>query len=129
MGDFTNMLVGLPKPETQLYWLGAPSNYNETDDLLKKFPDGDLGGRYMGLPKSTSPHDLFDVTIKMFMALHADGVRKAQTMGRPAPESVLCQAIQMTWIFTSEQTARLESRIKMLEEKFQALLDRTADPT
>ncbi len=123
MGNYTDRIIGGP-PKVNLYWMGEPSNYNPRDDLLKPFPDVDQGGRYMGLAKGTSPQDLFDVTIPMFMALHADGVRKTKLLGQLSTESVMFQATQMTWIFTVEEVTRLKSRIEALEEQVEALLQK-----
>ncbi len=124
------MLVGQPKPKSfDLYWLGEPSNYNDKIDALKPFPEGDLGGRFMGLAEGTTPQELFDVTMPMFMALQAEGVRKTKLQGQLSVETVFFQATQMTWIFTVEHVNRLESRIEALEKQIQTLLDRPTNPT
>lgn len=121
MGEFTKRIIG-SKPAYDLFWLGEPSRYNARDEALDHLTEGDLGGRYMALAKGTSAQDLFDNTIDLFMSLHAGGIRKYHTTGKMGAESIFCQAVQMTWIFTAEEVHRLESRIDELEAKIAALL-------
>ncbi len=129
MGSYTNRIIG-GAPQVDLYWLGEPSNYNSKDDLLNSFPAAkDLGGRYMGLVKGTTPQELFDVTVPTFKALHAEGIRKTKLSGQLSTEVVMFQATQMTWIFTVEHVNRLESRIEALEKQLQTLLERPTNPT
>lgn len=104
-----------------MFWLGKPSNYDASDDGLDSFPEGDLGGRYQGLVKGTSPQDLFDTTMPMLLQLHYQGIRKMQTMGTLGAESVFCQGIQMTWIFASTEINRLQSEIDDLKKQIQEL--------
>ncbi len=119
-------------PEFDLYWFGEPSCYDPKDPALKPFPEGDLGGRYFGLPIGRRPQELFDDTTKLLKALYQSAYNRSMTSGRPVPEKVLIDGIRMTWVFSSREINRLKGENEVLEArvtKLESLLASSDQPS
>jgi hypothetical protein len=108
-------------PEFDLYWLGEPCRYNEEDKLLKSFPPGDLGGRYIGLSIGHSPQEIFDQTLPVLRALAQQSQRQAVLSGKVSAELPLINAVQMTWFFASKEISRLQGEVSTLEARIKKL--------
>lgn len=125
------MKIGSGPTVTQ-YWLGTPCKYHPDRKDLDGFPEGDLGGREIALPDSTTPQQLYSDTIVEVQALHQEAQRRfasGQGNGKLHPFGVLSQGIYMVWIFASmqmtklyemlvidrQEIARLQSRVEKLE--------------
>jgi len=119
-------------PQFDLYWFGEPCQYDEDDKVLKSFPAGDLGGRYLALPIGRSPQVLFDETMAPLKGLYGNAKKRQLMTQQLSPEVVLIDGIRMSWIFASQEIARLRVENRALQtriEKLEALVASGDEPS
>lgn len=110
-------------PAIQMFWIGPPSKYDPRRADLESFPEGDLGGRELGLPLQTSPQEMFDTTVPRLVVLQAQAQQRFQSGAERQlhPFGILAQSIQATWMLTSQQFARQQAEIDTLKETVKRL--------